>query len=356
MLSAQELKDQLTEENVKEVLSALGAEITREDNNCWVSNTICHHGNKNKLYYYKPSKIFTCFTECGTMDIIDLVKHSKDYENITEAINYICNVTGISQRKIGVFGSSKIIDDWEFISKIRKRNSQEQKLKVYDESVLKTFLPMYPQSWVDEGISIESMKKYGIMYSVLMQKIIIPHRDVDNNLIGIRTRATIPEDEERYGKYNPYIIGNQEYTHSLAKNLYGLNINKAAISRIKKIMLVEAEKSVMQADTMFGENNFTVALCGCNLSKTQRDLILDTDAREVIIALDKQWEIEDSPEYDKWLKHVKNNIVDKLSPYINVSVIWDLEGLLGYKDSPTDRGKEVLLELMKSKMEVLTNG
>lgn len=54
-------------------------------------------------------------------------------------------------------------------------------------------------------------------------------------------------------------------------------------------------------------------------------------------------------------KHIKDKIVDKLSPFVTVSVLWDTNDLLEYKDSPTDRGKETLLQLMENKIYVGTN-
>lgn len=120
-------------------------------------------------------------------------------------------------------------------------------------------------------------------------------------------------------------------------------------------MLVEAEKSVLQTDTMFGDKNFTVALCGSNLTDYQKGIILMLGVREVIVALDKQYETLDSDECKKWAKHIKDKIIDKLSAYVVVTVIWDTSNLLGYKDSPTDKGKETLLELMDNKIYVGTN-
>ena len=38
-----------------------------------------------------------------------------------------------------------------------------------------------------------------------------------------------------------------------------------------------------------------------------------------------------------------------------VTVLWDVNGLLNYKDSPTDKGKETLLQLMDNKIYVGTN-
>ena len=100
------------------------------------------------------------------------------------------------------------------------------------------------------------------MYSTWQQKIIIPHFDVNNHLIGVRGRSLIDEDIELFGKYTPFKVGRRFYNHSLGQNLFGLNHNMKAIQEKRKIMLVEAEKSVFQTDTMFGEDNFTVALCG----------------------------------------------------------------------------------------------
>ena len=199
------------------------------------------------------------------------------------------------------------------------------------------------------------MKKYNILYSTWQQKIIIPHYDMNNNLIGVRSRALLPDNIELFGKYAPFKIGNKFYNHSLGLNLFGLNHNINAIQKKRKIMLVEAEKSVFQTDTMFGEDNFTVALCGSNLTDYQKGMILMLGVREVIIALDKQYQTLDSDECKNWSQHIKDKIIDKLSPFVSVSVLWDSTNLLNYKDSPTDKGKETLLKLMENKIYVGTN-
>ncbi|MEG0737542.1 MAG: hypothetical protein RR441_11775 [Longicatena sp.] len=77
--------------------------------------------------------------------------------------------------------------------------------------------------------------------------------------------------------------------------------------------------------------------------------------KEVIVALDKQYEDLDTDECKKWAKRIKENIITPLAPYLKVSVLWDTTGLLQYKDSPTDRGKETLLKLMDNKIYVGCN-
>lgn len=362
LLTAKELKEKLTDDDIKNLLLYMDAYIHYEDDNVIISNTICHQGSKPKLYYYKESKTFYCYTECGSMDIIDLVLRYKDFDQNEKykAVNWICIKLNISDCE-HIFGKSESkLSDWEFINRFKrcicKDNSTSEKLLVeYNDSILKIFQQYYTELWNQEGISFDSMKKYNILYSVWQHSIIIPHYSIDNKLIGIRTRNLGDWEIEFFGKYAPLKIGNIFYSHPLGQNLYGLNHNLNAIKRKRKIMLVESEKSVMQTDTMFDDDNFTVALCGSNLTDFQKNIILSLGVREVIIGLDKQYESLDSEECKKWANHIKEKIIDKLSAYVTVSVLWDTSNLLGYKDSPTDKGKEVLLELMNNKIYVPTN-
>ena len=48
---------------------------------------------------------------------------------------------------------------------------------------------------------------------------IIPHYDINNNLIGIRERTLIKENEV-YGKYRPAYLNGKLYNHPLSFSLY----------------------------------------------------------------------------------------------------------------------------------------
>ena len=66
-------------------------------------------------------------------------------------------------------------------------------------------------------------------------------------------------------------------------------------------------------------------------------------------------ELSDNPEGSEamtWAEHIYKEFVKPLSPYFSVYVLWDTNNLLGYKQSPTDCGKDVLLKLMKNKIYV----
>ena len=364
-MTASELKERLTEEDIKVLLTThMNAEISYEDDVQWISTTVCHHGTSQKLYYYKDSMAFHCYTECGQMDILGLVIGFLDIEDderkLYKAINWICKKINIDNCEYG-FGNTKeaTITDWDFIKKIkghRRKKLDRGRIEkvVYDSSIMKIFTEQYYQGWIDEGISIESMQKYSIMYSTWQQRIIIPHYDIGNNLVGVRGRAMLEDDVEQYGKYTPFRIGKYFFNHTLGQNLYGLNQNIKAVQDKRKIMLVEAEKSVLQTDTMFGDDNFTVALCGSKLTDYQMGMIRMLGVREVIVALDRQYEVVGSKEYDKWIRHINKYFNKPLSPYVKVTVLLDTFSLLPYKASPTDMGKETLLELMDNKIYVGT--
>ena len=79
-MTAQELKRKLTEDDIKKLLELMGATFYYEDDDMWITETICHHGTKPKLSFYKDSMSFHCYTECGQLDIIGVVMGYKGYE------------------------------------------------------------------------------------------------------------------------------------------------------------------------------------------------------------------------------------------------------------------------------------
>lgn len=353
MLNAQDLKARITEEEVKRLLLLMGANIYTDNDEVIITNTICHHGSKPKLYYYKESKIFKCYTDCSDhFDIVELVCRNRNYSFI-EAINWIHIQLGYSTFQKGFGDGIERINDWEFINNIKNRKRKKNRtdhVDFYDRNILNIFQKMYLREWLAEGISVESLLKYEISYSSLQQKIIIPHFNINNQLMGLRARSTNQDEIELYGKYTPFQIHNTMYSHPIGQNLYGIHKNKESIIRKKKIMLVEGEKSVLQCDTMFGEENFTVALCGSNLTEFQKDLIISLGVNEVIIALDKQYENAESEEANKWAKHIRDKFINKLAPYCITTVLWDNESLLPLKSSPSDMGKDTLLKLLDRKI------
>ena len=205
--------------------------------------------------------------------------------------------------------------------------------------------------WESEGISQEVMKVRGICYNPASQGIVIPHYNENNELIGIRERTLIKENEIN-GKYKPAIINRKMYNHPLGFNLYNLNNSQNNIRNIKKAIIFEGEKSCLLYASYFGlDNDISVAVCGSSLGNYQMNLLTSLNVEEVIIAFDKQFQEIGDSEWTRWTKKL-NEINKKYGKIVQISFIFDKWGLLDYKDSPIDKGKEIFLNLFKKRVTI----
>ena len=352
-MDAKTLKNQLTESDIILIIKSLGEDVYSDESDKLIfSTSLCHGGDSpNKLYYFKNEKYFYCMTHCGYTDILSIVSNVKDL-SLPQAINYIMSLLGIGNMKVG-FGNDnvEIIDDWSFIKP--KNKEQKKELHTLRRNTLNMFQDIKVSQWLNEGVSKQVLSDYDIKYSTLKQSIIIPHFDINSNLVGIQQRYINEEDINVHGKYTPYSVSKEMYNHPLSLNLYGIHKNKNTIMKKRKAMLVESEKATLQCESMFNGENFSLALCGsAKISNTQIKLLLELNVNEVIIGLDKEFETVNDEKYRKWMNHLREKFIKPMLPYFNVYVLWDTKGLLEYKDSPCDKGREVLLELMKNKIYV----
>ena len=375
-----EIKNNLTIEQIFELVAELGGEPVMINSGSFSAKTICHNlpgEGSQKLYYYDNTKLFQCYTDCaGSFDIFELVMKVKNtraefktnYSReeivprewvLPDAIFYVVCYFGIEGAEEDFDELEKRLPDWDYFKTLEKREEraveknkgQIIELKVYDDNILNNLPHPRILPWEEEGISDEVIKARGIAYDPRNQAIIIPHYNADDELVGIRQRTLIAEDE-KFGKYRPAILNGTMYTHPLGFNLYNLNNSKLNISLLKKVIVFEGEKSPMLYASYFGlENDITVACCGSNLLKNQVDLLLNLGVEEIIIAFDKQFkEIAD----DEWKRLVKNlhGLHEKYGMYVQFSYMFDKENLLGYKESPIDRGPEIFMQMFKERVVI----
>ena len=99
------------------------------------------------------------------------------------------------------------------------------------------------------------------------------------------------------------------------------------------------------------ENDITVACCGSSLLSNQVELLLKLGVEEIIIAFDKQFkEIGDA----EWKRLTKNlyALHRKYGAYVQISYMFDKEDLLGYKESPIDRGPEIFMQMFNERVVI----
>ena len=131
---------------------------------------------------------------------------------------------------------------------------------------------------------------------------------------------------------------------------YNLNNSKDAISIIQKAIVFEGEKSTLLYASYFGEeNDISVACCGSSLISYQVQLLLSLGVKEIVIAFDKQFKKIGDDEWKRWTKKLKA-IHTKYSGYVQITFMFDKTDLLGYKDSPIDRGPETFMKLFNERI------
>ena len=135
-------------------------------------------------------------------------------------------------------------------------------------------------------------------------------------------------------------------------NLYNLNNSKNNIAKVHAAIVFESEKSCLMYQSYYGyENDISVAICGSSLSSYQVDLLKQIGTREIVIALDRQFQEIGDDEF----KHLTNNLTkinDRYKNYVDISIIFDKKMITGYKDSPIDCGPETFLKLWKERLKL----
>ena len=348
MIDIQTLKEQIDENKIIQLMDSFGVEVAQQNEKCLIFYSVCHHPNdfnehKPKLYYYIDTRSFYCFV-CGfSGDIFELIKQIRQC-NLRDCIDYIVSICGIQIKEIDKNNKQVQIDEWQCIKKYLPNESFEETIPTYDKSVLNLFSKLYTQSWINDGISIQAMQKFQIGWYGKNRQITIPVFNVDGNLVGIHGRNTNQYLVSKGLKYQPVKTLSEEYKFPTGKILYGLYENQKNIADTKEVVLVEAPKSVLQAETILPINN-CVALFGWNCQKYRRDLLLKYNINHVIIGIDKQFEQIGTDEYLTYVKQVKK-IIKLFRAYCKVSVLFDANNILSYKDSPFDKGKQAY-ELLK---------
>ena len=350
-----ELREQLTDEMVKSILIQFNVEPVLETAQEIIFPTCCHNleGGSPKLYYYKNTKLFHCYTECSeTFDIFTLLQ--KMYKLRGEEISLrqavsLCDLdaSGIKAEDKG-YSCVEDIKYMQGLNNIYVPDVDNLDFKTYDKNILRKFSFDYMglMSWIQEGIGVESLQKFNIKYDSYRDAIVIPNFDYEGKLIGIRERFLKPQDVAK-GKYRPLYDNGVLYNHPTGRTFYGIYENHKTIERKKIAVIFEGEKSVLLYGTIYGvENNIALATLGQNITKDHIQYLLKMGVRNVILAYDTDYE-----DYNE-LKAVENKYIEKakiLSPYFNVSILMDYDFLLPYKSSPIDGGKDIFEKLLKDR-------
>ena len=358
-----EIKNSLTIEQVEQFLAEHGGEPVKRIGTL-VSRTICHNpadgGGSYKLYYYENTHLFKCYTGCaetGGFDIFDLIRKIMKIQSNIEMSLYDAQIYIINFFSLDVVNDfqkdTEKNSDFQIFNKWRRVKQADDKQKTIEfQKINPDVIHWLPRKkitpWLNEGISQKVIDKHEIRFDPYSYGIVIPHWDEHWNMIGIRER-TLVKDNEVTGKYKPAIINGKMYNHPLGFNLYNLNFSKDMIKQNKKVIVGEGEKFCLMFDSMCNVD-ISVACCGSNLTSHQFKLLKDLGVEEIVIAFDKQFQTPGDHEWKQWIKKL-TDIHRKYSGFVKISFMFDTEGnLLGYKDSPIDKGIEIFWYLYENRI------
>lgn len=266
-------------------------------------------------------------------DIFDLVKYIKEV-NFPSALKWLCAILKIPYEDYEVTETMAIVRELRKEKRIRNKEIKIKKRQILPDSTMHKYKLCVVEEWIKEGLSPQSQKKYEILKDNQNHCWLIPIRDEEGRLINFKRRTYAPNWKE---------IGIPKYTYyyKLGVNdvLFGLDKNKEKIKECNEMILFEAEKSVIAADSYGYDWGCSVSTNSINKYLIKK--ILKLRCSQVVLAFDKDV---------KWKDILKE--ARKLTRYINVYIIYDKKGLLKEKESPTDNGREVFDLLYKTRIKV----
>jgi DNA primase len=219
------------------------------------------------------------------------------------------------------------------------RNAKPE-LKTYDESVLKQYPKCGSLRFLKDHINLKSQMKFGLMYSIESQRILIPIRDVFGSLVGLKARRNYETDNEEDPKYL------YELPCQKSMLLYGAHENYQHLMNADRIIIGESEKFVLACDSY--NYNSAVSIMGSMLSAEQAKILLGFNAKEYCFMLDEGLDPQVTYNNAKLLKSFAAMRECKITYF-------DYRDSLsvGEKESPTDGGRENFYYILENEIKEL---
>ena len=145
------------------------------------------------------------------------------------------------------------------------------------------------------------------------------------------------DEQVAMGKYRPIqLLDGTIYKFPTNNVFYGINFNKPQIEQTGTVILVEGEKSVLKADTFWGEKSNVLALYGSQIGSLRRNQLIKMGVSKVILALDSDYHEVGDEDYQAFEKKMLN-LAKIFKGYCEVEIIYNNIGLdNAYKCSPFD--------------------
>ncbi|MGZ9868233.1 DNA primase [Priestia endophytica] len=219
-----------------------------------------------------------------------------------------------------------------WLDKLKKKRTSTPQIiqnEVLDESVLEEYETIPYLKWYQEGLSLQTQRKFQIGLDIKTERVTFPIHNKQGELIGVKGRyCGSNEDIEKKYKYL--------YLRPCNKSIEFFNLHRALphIKAKKEVIVLEGGKTTMYLD-QWGIHN-SISTEGDSLTEAQIKILeeLGLDIKFIFM-----WD------KDKGTEFIKEEAA-KLKGRLKYAM-YDSDNLLSDKDSPSDRGKQVFMKLYK---------
>ena len=300
-------------------------------------NYVAHcpkHIDKTPSLTISPNNnFFHCFSCKKGGNILQWLMY---YEKLkfSQALRKVSNMVG---ENLDNYKISETLAFYKQLKKIVVEEEPKITRQVLDEKVLKKYELVAPQTWVDEGISPDIMRKYNIRIDHRANRVVYPVYDKHFNLIGIKGRTL-------YENYSDLGLQKYQNYHKIGTTNFfvGLKDTIEEVTRKNEVIIFEGIKSGMKAE-MWGYGNW-VATETSYINDEQIRILIKLGIKDVVIAFDN----------DVSLEQIRGH-TRLLCRFMNVYCVLDRNKVLGEKSekfSPVDKGKEIWKQLYKERVRL----
>ena len=269
-------------------------------------------------------KCFACGAGGGIINWLRFVEHL----SFDEAVKKAAKIGNVKQVE-GGYRSETISINRELA---RAKNQQVHvQHQILDRQIYNQYAKEIPNEWLEEGISRKAMLRYNIRIDKEKQRIVYPVLDAAGEFINIKGRTRQKFYKElKIPKYiNYFKSGTIDYFQGWQQAL-------PFIKEKGEIILFEGIKSCMKAYDYGYPNTVSVESHSINIEQAKLLIKLGAD---VVIAFDSDVD----PTEISGLETVRR--------FLNVDIISNPE-LLGEKNAPVDKGKEVWEKLYMERYRI----
>ena len=251
-------------------------------------------------------------------DIFDLVKFFEEC-NFFQAVKKVCEWIDLDYYTDPEEDLPESIRITQLIYSLQKDDAEfdeTKPIKPIPETILKYYQPYVNDMFANDNIAYSTQQEFEIGYDDFSNRITIPIRDEIGSLVGVKGRLfqnQISENENKYVYIEPC---------NRSQILYGLHKTMPYIERQGKVYVCESEKGVLQLWDM-GICN-AVATGGKKVSRVQIEKLTRLCC-EIVFLFDKDVEREEV-----------QSIADRFIDSVHVWAVFDNDGILDEKESPTD--------------------